>query len=554
MNFARRIKQKLGVLGVLVVAGLGGLGVEGCGDDTDTTDGGGGSGGSGGSTPGSLEPSPGGVRRLTSSQLRYSVEYMMGADAALAFDVWTDPQLHGFESIGAAELSLAANDITTLDIASRAAIQAALTDVSSLARIVPCVQSTPDTACYGEVAAQLGRVAWRRPLTEDEKQRLTAIGSEGQTFGAGDFDTGLLYELMAILQSPNFIYMSEIGEESGEHRTLTSLELASRLSFFLLHRTPDTELLDAAESGGLDDNEGQLEQAQRMLALPEARRAMDRFFSELYLIRDIASLSKEAELYPNWNEQLARSMQEEMLRFLDDIVWTHDGDAREIFSSRSTFVDATLAGFYGVTPPSAGWAKVELPEDQGRAGLLGKAGFLARFAHPVRTSPTRRGRFVREKLLCKEIPPPPGNVDVTLPEPTPENWKTMRERLAEHSNNPNCSGCHSLMDPIGLAYEHFDATGQYRPDDNGSEIVTQGKSGDLEFEGPEDIGAFLEENGSACLVRNFWRQSMGHMETKGEEGMLRLVEQAFAEEGFSVQELMTAIAMSPAFKLVGDPK
>lgn len=555
MNFARRIGQKLGMWGVVAVAGLGGLGLQACGDDTDTNDGGGGSGGSGGSTPGALDPGPAGIRRLTSSQLRYSVEYMMGAEAALAFDVWTDPQLHGFESIGAAELSLAPNDITTLDIASRAAIEVSLDDVSSIAQIAPCVQTTPDTACYGEVAAQLGRVAWRRPLTDDEKQRLTAIGVEGQTFGAGDFDAGLLYELMAILQSPNFIYMAEIGEEgSGEHRTLTALELASRLSFFLLHRTPDVALLDAAEAGQLDDTDGQLEQTRRMLALPEARRAMDRFFSELYLIRDIASLSKEAELYPAWNDQLARSMQEEMLRFLDDIVWTHNGDSREIFSSRTTFVDATLAAFYGVAPPTGGWSQVELPEDQGRAGLLGKAGFLARFAHPVRTSPTRRGRFVREKLLCKEIPPPPGNVDQTLPEPSPSDPKTMRERLSEHANNPDCSGCHTLMDPIGLAFEHFDATGQYRLDENGFDIITQGKSGDLEFEGPEDIGAYLAENGSACLVRNFWRQSMGHMETKGEASMLEIVERAFADEGYSVQELMIAIASNPAFRLVGDPK
>ncbi len=527
-----------------------------CGDSS-SGDGGGGQGGGGGTggdgSYAEVTPAPGGIRRLTGSQIKFSLEYLLGPDAALTFDVWSDPQLHGFESIAAAELALGANDVSTVETSSFAAIDKALEQPSAIAKLAPCVTSSPTAACYEEVATKFGRVAWRRPIAADEKDRLVAIANQAQSWGAGDFDTGLRYELSAILQSPNFLYVSEIGEEADGARVLSGTELASRMSFFLLHRTPDVELLDAADAGKLGTDDGIREEARRMLLLPEARRSLDRFFSELYLIRDISTISKDAEEYPEWGAELASAMQEEMLRFFQDVVWTRDADAREFFTSQKTFVNATLAAFYGVAAPSGGaWGEVELPADQGRFGLLGKAGFLARFAHPALTSPTRRGRFYREKLLCREIPPPPPGVNQNLPEP--DEPKTMKERLEAHANNPNCAGCHMLMDPIGLSFEHFDPEGRYRVDDNGNEIDTTGASGDITFSGPEDLATRASEDGPACFVKNFWRESMGHLETAGEQGALDRLEDAFADQGFSLQTLMVELCTSEGFKLVGDPK
>jgi hypothetical protein len=357
---------------------------------------------------------------------------------------------------------------------------------------------------------------------------------------------------MAILQSPHFVYIEELGVGDTSDRELAPYELASRMSFFLLHRTPDVELLDAVAAGELKSDEQVRAQAHRMLLLPEARRSLDRFFSELYLIRDVTAVSKDSVLYPEWNDMLARAMQEEMLRFLQDVVWTRDADAREIFTSEKTFVNATLAAFYGVSVPTAGWDQVDLPAEQGRFGLIGKAGFLARFGHPTITSPTRRGRFLRERLLCSEIPPPPANVDTTLPPVT--EAKTMRERLEAHAGAATCAGCHNLMDPIGLSFEHFDSIGQYREDDNGNPITTADKSGDIEFNGPEDLSKYLADNGAGCLVQNFWRESMGHLETDGEAGALEALEGVFAKEGYSLQDLMVELCASPGFKRVGDPK
>ncbi|NUP09541.1 MAG: DUF1592 domain-containing protein [Polyangiaceae bacterium] len=539
---------------LLVVAGmLGAIAMApGCSDDDGTGGNGGGEGGGGGGSSFQVVPAPGGVRRITGSQMRYSLEYLLGAQAASDFEVWGDPQLHGFESIAAAELAIGANDVSTLETEVTAAVTTSLQDVSTLATFAPCVQNAPSAACYEEVATQFGRVAWRRPVEADEKERLVNIANMGQTWGAGDFDVGLKYELMAIFQSPNFVYVSEIGEGEGSDRPLTAYELASRMSFFLVHRTPDVELLDAVEAGKLATDDGIREEARRMLLMPEARRSLDRFFSELYLIRDITTISKDQTIYPQWNEALARTMQEEMLRFLQDVVWTRDADAREIFTSESTFVNATLAAFYGVTAPSSGWTKVEIPADQGRFGLLGKAGFLARFADVKRTSPTRRGRFYREKILCREIPPPPPGVDTSLPEPQ-EN-QTMRQRLTAHREDPNCAGCHSLIDPIGLAYEHFDTLGQYRDTEDGLEIITADKSGDLEFAGPADLATIASDGAAGCLVKNFWRQSTGHLETEGEEDALGRLESSFADNGYSLQEMMVELTVSQAFKRVGDPK
>jgi hypothetical protein len=539
----------VGASAILAAVGLG----LGCGDSSsdDDPDGGGGQGG-GGIDTFTLEPAAGGIRVLTSSQLRYSLEYILGVDAAAGFEVWSDSQLHGFESIGAAELALGSNDISTLETEVTQAVDAALLDVAHLAAFVPCVQSSPDAACYTTVATELGRIAWRRPMEADEIARLVAIAEQGQTWGGGDFDVGLKYQLMAVFQSPHFIYMPEIGEGEPGMRVLGPYELASRMAFFLQHRTPDVTLLDAAESGGLADDEGIRAQARRLLATPEARRGLDRFFGELYLIRDIPLVSKDATLFPEWTESLALSMQEEMLRSLQDVVWTRDADAREIFTSEDTFVDATLAAFYGVTGGGAGWTKVVIPGGQERFGLMGKAGLMARFAGNDETSPTKRGRFFRERIMCREIPAPPAGVDTTLDPPT--GPMTMRQRLEPHRSDESCAGCHALVDPIGLAYEHFDGIGRYRETDEGLEIITADESLGLEFEGPTDLAQIARDSAAACLAQSFWRQSMGHVETDGEADSLALLEESFAEQGYSLQSLMVELTVSPAFKRVGEPK
>jgi hypothetical protein len=446
--------------------------------------------------------------------------------------------------------------VSTLEGVVRTAVEVA--DPVAIAQFAPCVVAAPDDGCYEEVATRFARVAWRRSLEPDERARLAQIGRDARAWASGDFDTGLAYELSAIFQSPSFVYLVELGDAPSGERPLSSHELATRLAFFLQHRTPDVELLDAADAGELTTPDDIRAAARRLLATPEARRAIDRFFSERFLIGDLSNVSKDPAVYPEWSADLARSMQEEMLRFLQDIVWSRDADARELFDSPDTFVDANLAAIYGVPAPAFGFEKRTLPPEQGRAGLLGKAGLMARLAHPVLTSPTRRGAFVWEHLLCDEVPAPPPGVITTLPPDEPGQHKTMRERLEKHfTQGEGCTGCHNKLDSVGLAFEHFDSIGRYRPDDQGLPIDAAGYfSGIGEFAGAYELGERLAESDDAvsCLVRSFHRQAIGHLETEGDIAAIDATIAEFAASGFSVQSMLVELVASPAFTRVSEPK
>ncbi len=558
MKLARMgVPGRAPLLGSALLLSLG-LAAAACSDDEETT--GTGGGGAGSVVEQNTVPAPGGVRRQTSTQLRYSIEYLLGSEAAALVEVWDDPQLHGFESIAAAELALNANEVSLLESVMTQAIDESLVDLSHIAKIAPCVMQNPTPACFDEVASKFGRVAWRRKVESDEQARLVAIANQGYAWapqwGFDAFKTGLKYELSAILQSPNFVYIVEVGEKDGDYRKLTPNELASRMSFFLAHQTPDVELLDAAESGQLADDEAIKKQARRLLATPEARRSLDRFYSELFLIRDLSNLSKDPTKFPQWNGAVASSMQEEMLRFLQDVIWTRNADARELFTSNNTFIDANIAPVYGLTAPASGWVSATLKPEHARPGILGKAGFLARFAHPNLTSPTRRGRFFWEKLMCEEIAPPPPGVEAVLKPDPPSGHVTMKKKLEEHYLDESCRNCHLKMDSVGLSMENLDTMGQYRANDEGLPLETSFTYGNMAFANVADLGNVLatDERATACILKNFWRESMGHLETEGEAAALDALHEAFAASGYHIQDALVEMTVSPGFKLVAEPK
>ena len=386
------------------------------------------------------------------------------------------------------------------------------------------------------------------------------IAEAAQEWGAGDFLTGVKYELMALLQSPHFLYMAEVGEPDPDDPTrmkLTPNELLTRMSFFLQGRTPDRQLIDVAESGGLDTEEQIRSIANHMLSKPAARVALANFYDELLHLRDLPTIGKNPERFPQFGDALTDAMRESMLMLIEDIVWEQDADARDIFMADHAFVNAPLAELYGVGAPMSGWDVATLPAEHERAGFLGSAAFLARFAHAEDTSPTRRGNFILGKFLCAEAPPPPADVNPNLPEPDPDNPMTMKQRLELHMQDDSCASCHGQMDPIGFALEHFDAIGQYRTEDfNSLPIDSFGEVEGLgSFSSPAEIGAVLldDPRTAGCFVRNFARGSMGHVETIGEEQMLLLIEEAFVEGGYSIQDLMVELVVSPVFRYVREP-
>lgn len=506
-------------------------------------------------------PAPGGLRRLLRHQYVGSIRYLLGDAAAGVADPPEDYSLHGFDAIGAAELALPESAVEQLEASARAVAVAAVADRGTLGGHVPCVLAgEPDGECYRTVAADLGRLVWRRPLAAAEVDALVKIADAARTWG-GDFATGLQYELMALLQSPYFLYIVEVGEPDPDDpavRTLTAGELAARLSFFLLGRTPDAALLAAAAAGELATDDQVRAAATELLARPEARATLSTFYSELFQLRDLARVSKSAELFPQFTPALADAMQYETLRLIEDIVWDEDGDFMALLDADYTYVDSGLAALYGLPAPAQpGFSRVDLPPEQGRAGLLGHAGFLARFAHPAATSPTRRGLFIRTKLLCETVAPPPPGVDTSLPPDDPEQPQTMKEKLLQHMEDPNCNGCHAVIDPLGLALENYGPIGEFRTVDNGLAIDSSATVADLgEFASARELAGLLaaDPRTTACVIKNFVRGALGHLERPGERPVLDDLEQEFVAGDHRLQHLLVELVASPVFRAVGAPK
>jgi hypothetical protein len=500
-------------------------------------------------------PAPLSMRKLLGWQYAASVRDLLGTEAANALTLPPDTAVNGFDAVGAAQLTVSAQAIDLYERSAHQAVKVALQSPARRAELVPCSPADPaDAACMAEVVTRFGYRAFRRPMTDEEIATWVQVGlTAGTAFE--DFHLGAGFALAGMLQSPHFLYLVEVGEPDPADPSrlrLTGYELATRLSYFLTGTLPDEALLAAAELGALESADGIRHEASRLLQRPEARHALDRFFDEALELREVPHLVKDPATFPAFNPALAASMREETRRVLTHVVWDEPQDFRNVFDAPWTFVNAELAQHYALdTVPASGFAQITLPASSRRGGILGHAGFLSLMAHPRETSPTLRGKFVRERLLCKSIPAPPDDVDLTLKEPEHGGPQTMREKLAVHRENASCSGCHALMDDIGLGLENFDALGRYRDTEHGLPIDPYSAFDTLgNFAGPRELGALLRQDPrmTACLVRNVFRMGVGHVDLEGEQAPLRMAEKAFEASGFRMQALLVELAASDAFR------
>lgn len=506
--------------------------------------------------PGAFVPAEARLRRLLSFQYRNSIRDLLGEGAAAVVDPPADVPLNGFVSVGAATLSMSPTDVEKLEASAFAAAEQAVHGGGDASFRVCSPVSFDDADCTDQTIAAFGRRAFRRPLTGEELARWGQVARQAAT-AYGDFDMGLEFAFAGILQSPHFIYQVEIGvplDGTQSPRPLTGYELASRLSFFLLGTTPSTELLDAAGRGELDTREGVRLHARALLAESGARAALQQFFAEKLDFGVLRSVSRPG----TGVESVRAAMEQETLRFIDDIVWERNADARELFTGRFTYVNDALASFYGLPLPGQGDAMVRVDlEDSDRAGLLTQGAFLARFAHERHTSPTLRGKFIRESVLCQAVPAPPGDVNTVLPEPTAQDLpRTTRDRLEIHMSEPRCAGCHSMMDPLGFALEGYDQAGRRRTHEAGLPINAASEVDGQPVSGAGELGRVLAENADAttCLVRNLFRHASGHIEQPTEDPSLFLVAEAFEDSGYRLQDALVEIVTSDAFRLVVKPE
>lgn len=505
-----------------------------------------------GTDGGAPEPT---LRKLPRAHYRATVRDLLGPGVTLPTDVPADLEIAGYAALGASVEALAPRGVEQYEAAAWDLARQALADPAFRDQHVPCAEGEVDEACTAAFLRDFGRRAWRRPLTDDEVQRLVAVVQAAEAALDGAW-AGLEAGLAAQLMSPHFLYRVELGEDDPRRpgrRRFTDWEMASRLSYFLWGTTPDDALLEAAEQGELVRDEGLTAQAVRLLQDDRAVRGLSVFFVEMLQLDELDTRSKDSTTFPLWHESLPEAAREQTLRTIVQAVFEEEGDYRDLLVRETSVVPAALAAVYGLDiPPDATPTELPYPAEQRRRGLLGQVSFLAAQAHPTSSSATLRGRFVMERLLCEAIPSAPGDVDTTLPEASAAA-PTLRDRVANHLTLQSCVGCHAAMDPIGLAFEHFDGLGQHRVTEGGAAIDASGALDGHAFADAWELAAVLRDDArlSSCLTRSLRRFALGSAGGEDEEDEVERLDAAFSEQGYRVLDLALELIRSPAFREAG---
>ncbi|MBT9560065.1 MAG: DUF1588 domain-containing protein [Myxococcales bacterium] len=508
-----------------------------------------------------LQPGEAVARLLTRLEYDLAAGDLLFTTTTIARDTFP-PENHalGFENNADAHLPSPALVEAQMEAAR---VLADDTVTHRLAQVAPCaVQGGDAAACRDAVTAELGRRAFRRPLAPIEHALLKLAWDAGAT--TSGLAGGVALTIRTALLSPQFLYrVTEVlaGDVEGAAIPLTGYELAERLSFFLWSSMPDDELLAAAASGLLDTADGLESEARRLLTHPRALDTIDSFHRQWLELDKLAHIEKtlpEGLTSAGITiEALRESWRESMEAFVHSAVLPPGDGLAGLLGSSTVYVDDVLAVVHAGAPSSAEdylpWAA---PEAE-RAGLLTQPAILAILANGSQSSPIRRGLFVRDRLLCQPIPPPPADVVITPPDPDPN--ATTRERFAEHTANEKCAGCHTLIDPIGFGFEHYDHLGRWRDTENGLPIDATGAltwvQGDPAAEGPFDGAIELADRLAAsprvasCVAEHWYRFAMGRGTSAPADGCnLTQVSGAFVAAGGDVTELLVAIVRSDAFR------
>ncbi|MEZ4450952.1 MAG: DUF1592 domain-containing protein [Nannocystaceae bacterium] len=505
--------------------------------------------------PPAFEPGSPVFPRLTESQYRNAITGLFpGPLPRPPLEPDTNPYL--FYSIGAASTVVSESGVENYEEAANAIAEAVFADPARRDALLGCVPEAVADACVDGFLAAFGRRAYRRPLTEEERARWLGIAS---SLADGDPYIGVKMAVMGILQSPHFLYRVELGEADPEapgRRRFTSYEMAGRLSFLIWNSGPDDELLDAAAADELLSELGITAQVQRMLDDPRARIAIQDFFAQFLDLGRLSGVDRDPLRYPLYHPALPEIMRTEVELLVDDLVYRQGGDIRELFTTRSTFVNSDLAALYGVDAPGATpitFVPVELPSDGPRAGLLTLGAFLTMNAHATETSPTLRGKYVRERVLCETVPPPPPGVNTDIPDDDGEAH-TLRERLEKHRSDPLCAGCHASIDPPGFLFEHFDSVGNYRLLDNGYPIDASGDLDGSALSGARDLAERLKDDKRVgnCIVTQLYRHAESRLNEPQELPGLKAIQASFAESGYRFRDLILILATSEAYRTVAE--
>nr|ADC35937.1 protein of unknown function DUF1592 [uncultured bacterium 70] len=415
----------------------------------------------------------------------------------------------------------------------------------------PAIEAS-EGGCAKKIVATVARRAYRRPVTEDEVATLMSFYEKGRA--TADFEVGVQQALARILVAPAFLYRAETdpaGAKPGVAYRLSSLDLASRLSFFLWSSIPDDELLDVAAKGTLRDPKVLQQQVKRMLADPKSSALTNNFAGQWLFLRDLAHVQTSAS---NFDDNLRQSFKTETEMLFSNVVH-EDESVLRLLDADYTFVDERLAKHYGVPNVYGSYfRRIGLPADSPRRGLLGQGSILTVTSVATRTSPVTRGRWILENLLGTPAPIPPPGVDTNL-EKNPEEVKntSLRHRLEVHRTNPACASCHKIMDPIGFALENFDLVGTWRDVDGKSPVDASGQLVDgTKLNGPADLRQALLSRSEAFVTNateKLLTYALGRPVQYFDMPTVRAVVHRAAQSDYRFSSLVLGVVSSDAFQM-----
>jgi hypothetical protein len=515
------------------------------------------------------------LRRLTRLQFKNSVQDLLGADIIIPSLSEPDLAINGLFNVGSSISTYSSHGVENVANVTLAIGKQAIESSHWTYTWNACFdQSSTEITCLKSWLKDLILQAWRRPLQQSELERLLTIIRQGNQVLEHTQEI-LPYVISAILQSPHFLYRYEqsipkqesndlmntldrstatsIEDQPVYNEALTPLSLVTRLSYFLFNTTPSQALLQKAIDGKLNTLAAFKLEAETMLENPQTRKGILNFFNEYLKLYALDHVRKDPNIFEHYYPELGQDAREETLKLIEFIVFDLNQDFRNILNSKESFINARLAALYKIPSPHRDdFAWVNFAETSPRGGILTHSSFLALNSHTIDSSATLRGKAIRTLLLCQSIPEPPVDVDTSIPEPS-GNARTLRDRVSEHLENASCAGCHSLMDPLGLALENFDAIGRWRDQEHDTLIDARGELDGIPFEGAIALGEVLAQHPEfgKCLVKKLMRYAIGRLETEQEEPIINILYERLRTHQFKIKPWLIDLIMSPIFRYVG---
>ena len=453
--------------------------------------------------------------------------------------------------------------VHTLEIGGPYTIDDNQSESPSRQRLFSCYPSqvTEEIPCAADILSGLARQAYRRPINEEDRDLLLDFYRTGRE-QAGSFDAGIQYALEFMLSDPDFLirsYAQPANLESGELYRISDLELASRLSFFLWSSGPDEELLRLAEQGTLSDPAVLEQQVRRMLSDQRGVETLVKDFASQWLnLRRLDEVQVNTVLFPEYDLSLIEAFRQETEMFLAETLEL-DASILELLTADYTFVNERLSRHYGVEDIyGSRFRKVTLPDTTKRGGLLGQGALLTVTSYPGRTSPVLRGKWLLDNMLGTPPPPPPPNVPILPDAEAGQVPSSIRERLARHREDPICSTCHTVIDPLGFALENFDVIGAWRDfDETGNAVDPNGNyPGGVEFEGFADLRDWMAGRPNQfahTLTEKLMTYALGRRVDYYDQPVIRRIVREIAEQDYGWSSLVLAIVTSEPFLMSQGP-